>query len=35
MIYAKEGDRSTRNVPTSKAERAAFVLSDPASRARQ
>jgi pyruvate,water dikinase len=28
MIYAKEGDRPTRNVPTSKAERAAFVLSD-------
>ncbi len=28
MIYA-EGDKPTRNVPTSKAERAAFVLSDP------
>jgi pyruvate,water dikinase len=28
MIYAREGDRPTRNVPTSKAERAAFVLSD-------
>ena len=28
MIYAKDGDRPTRNVPTSKAERAAFVLDD-------
>jgi pyruvate,water dikinase len=28
MIYATGGDRSTRNVPTSKAERAAFVLTD-------
>ncbi len=28
MIYAKLGDRPTRNVPTSKAEREAFVLSD-------
>ncbi len=28
MIYARDGERSTRNVPTSKAERAAFVLSD-------
>lgn len=28
MIYAQGGDRPTRNVPTSKAERAAFVLSD-------
>jgi pyruvate,water dikinase len=28
MIYATEGERPTRNVPTSKAERAAFVLSD-------
>ena len=28
MIYAK-GEKPTRNVPTSKAERAAFVLSDP------
>jgi len=29
MIYADESGRSTRNVPTSPAERAAFVLSDP------
>ena len=29
MIYAKDGDRPTRNVPTSKAERTAFVLTDP------
>jgi len=29
MIYAPERDRPTSNVPTSKAERAAFVLSDP------
>jgi len=29
MIYATRGDRPVRNVPTSKAERAAFVLSDP------
>lgn len=29
MVYAQDGDRPTRNVPTSKAERAAFVLSDP------
>jgi pyruvate,water dikinase len=29
MIYAQDGDRPTRNVPTSKAERAAFVLNDP------
>jgi len=28
MIYATEGGRSTRNVPTSKAERSAFVLPD-------
>lgn len=28
MIYASDGDHPTRNVPTSKAERAAFVLSD-------
>ncbi len=28
MVYAQDGDRPTRNVPTSKAERAAFVLSD-------
>jgi pyruvate,water dikinase len=28
MIYARDGDRPTRNVPTSRAERAAFVLSD-------
>ncbi|MGA2817177.1 MAG: phosphoenolpyruvate synthase [Xanthobacteraceae bacterium] len=28
MIYASEGDRPTRNVPTSKAERSAFVLGD-------
>lgn len=28
MIYAEDGDRPTRNVPTSKAERAAFVLGD-------
>lgn len=28
MIYAREGGRATRTVPTSKAERAAFVLSD-------
>jgi len=28
MIYAKGAERSTRNVPTSKAEQAAFVLSD-------
>ncbi|KVD88303.1 phosphoenolpyruvate synthase [Burkholderia ubonensis] len=29
MIYTRDGDAPTRNVPTSKAERAAFVLSDP------
>jgi pyruvate,water dikinase len=29
MVYAADGERSTRNVPTSKAERAAFVLDDP------
>jgi pyruvate, water dikinase len=29
MIYAPDADRPTRNVPTSKAERAAFVLDDP------
>jgi pyruvate, water dikinase len=29
MIYAKDGERPTRNVPTSKAERTAFVLTDP------
>jgi pyruvate,water dikinase len=29
LIYATDGDQPTRNVPTSKAERAAFVLSDP------
>ncbi|AOJ73395.1 MULTISPECIES: phosphoenolpyruvate synthase [Burkholderia] len=29
MIYARDGDAPTRNVPTSKAERVAFVLSDP------
>jgi len=28
MIYATHGDRPTRNVPTSRAERAAFVLDD-------
>jgi pyruvate,water dikinase len=28
MIYAREGARSTRTVPTSRAERAGFVLSD-------
>ncbi|MDP3693717.1 phosphoenolpyruvate synthase, partial [Bradyrhizobium sp.] len=28
MIYAREGDRPTRTVPTSRAERAAFVLTD-------
>ncbi|RDU99370.1 phosphoenolpyruvate synthase [Trinickia dinghuensis] len=28
MVYASTGDASTRNVPTSKAERAAFVLAD-------
>ena len=28
MIYARDGDHPTRNVPTSKAERAAFVLND-------
>ncbi len=28
MIYASDGDRPTRNVPTSEAERAAYVLSD-------
>jgi pyruvate,water dikinase len=28
MIYARDGDRPTRNVPTSKAERSAFVLND-------
>ena len=28
MVYAQDGDRPTRNVPTSKAERASFVLSD-------
>ena len=28
MVYAREGDRPTRVVPTSKAERAAFVLTD-------
>ena len=28
MIYTSDGDHPTRNVPTSKAERAAFVLSD-------
>jgi pyruvate,water dikinase len=28
MVYAQGGDRPTRNVPTSKAERAAFVLND-------
>ncbi|MGN6806678.1 MAG: phosphoenolpyruvate synthase [Trinickia sp.] len=28
MIYASSGDAPTRNVPTSKAERAAFVLTD-------
>ena len=28
MIYAQGGDRPTRNLPTSKAERAAFVLND-------
>jgi pyruvate,water dikinase len=29
MVYAADGERSTRNVPTSKAERAAFALDDP------
>lgn len=28
MIYAREGERPTRTVPTSKAERASFVLAD-------
>src|SRR5690606_33976697 len=28
MIYAADGDKPTRNVPTSKAERSAFVLND-------
>ncbi|CAJ0771698.1 phosphoenolpyruvate synthase [Ralstonia chuxiongensis] len=28
MIYANDGDHPTKNVPTSKAERASFVLSD-------
>ena len=28
MVYAQDGDRPTRNVPTSKADRARFVLSD-------
>ena len=28
MVYAQDGDRPTRNVPTSKADRATFVLSD-------
>jgi len=28
MVYAQDGDQPTRNVPTSKAERATFVLSD-------
>lgn len=28
MVYARAGDRPTRNVPTSEAERAAFVLND-------
>jgi pyruvate,water dikinase len=28
MVYAQDGDRPTRNVPTSKAERATFVLSN-------
>ena len=28
MIYAREGDRPTRTVPTSKADRTAFVLTD-------
>ena len=28
MIYGREGEAETRNVPTSKAERAAFVLND-------
>ncbi len=28
MVYATDGDRPTRNVPASKAERAAFVLAD-------
>lgn len=28
MIYAKDGERPTRNVPTSKAERSSFVLGD-------
>jgi pyruvate,water dikinase len=28
MIYASDGERPTRNVPTTEAERAAFVLSD-------
>ena len=29
MIYTSDSDRPTRNVPTSRAERAAFVLGDP------
>lgn len=28
MIYARDGERTTRNVPTSKAERARYVLAD-------
>jgi pyruvate,water dikinase len=28
MVYVQDGDRPTRNVPTSKAERATFVLND-------
>ncbi|WP_116136568.1 phosphoenolpyruvate synthase [Trinickia diaoshuihuensis] len=28
MIYAREGERTTKNVPTSKAERARYVLAD-------
>jgi pyruvate, water dikinase len=28
MVYTEDGDRPTRNVPTSKAERGAFVLND-------
>ena len=28
MVYVSQGDRATGNVPTSKAERAAFVLGD-------
>jgi len=29
MIYAQEGEQSTRNIPTSPVERSAYVLADP------